>query len=220
MELKYIYQGLPLNQLASKREDRGGLQSSLQPSRTKEPAILGSESSPCPHFFGCKNCWESGEMNHFIGEKNKAAVIWFTRNSLNSEGCSSAQLEPRSFCGLLPSRSGRSPFCRKISNLCVYFQATGMTCFKPCTFSLLGLLMTEGPQQAWFKNILTSSQQCTLCGDPSGHSGRCHSNPIRWWHGHYYSYLINDEMNGVCEIESDLTSATQSDSRRIRMHGH
>lgn len=72
-ELKYIYQGLPLNQLASKREDRGGLQSSWQPSLTKEPAILESESSPCPHFFGHKNCWESGEMNHFIGEKKQTS---------------------------------------------------------------------------------------------------------------------------------------------------
>lgn len=72
-ELTYIYQGLPLNQLTSKKEDRGGLQSSQQPSLTKEPAILESEPSPCPCFFGHRNCLESGEMNPFIGEKREAS---------------------------------------------------------------------------------------------------------------------------------------------------
>lgn len=125
-----------------------------QPPPTNEPAIPESESSPCLCFFGHKNQCKSKEMNHFIGEKKKAAVIWVIRTTVNNENIA----EPRSCYGL--PRRWQEPLVRwSVVWWCVYLLTTGTISFKPSTFSLLCLLMTKEFPNSWFNGILTSPQQ-------------------------------------------------------------
>lgn len=121
VELSSIHQGRPFRPLASKREDRGRLQSPRQPSPTGQTAALAAESAPGPCFLGHRNCWESGEAGRFAGANTRGWPFLGALGSLRTmRAALRLTLESR-----LPAGGARS--ARRLAVVCVLTSADGVT---------------------------------------------------------------------------------------------